>query len=136
MRAVRVVRNFSANVAPSHGTQILLEFHEGQIVSNPQVIQTLEATGLMKERYVVDTEDTTTSICPKCRALVNLSTDHIEAVQVRSARAGFTYGGSFFTYKLGDLEWRPWLVNELRNTDTNLDNVTASHCKACDHAFV
>ena len=123
--AVRVMRLFSANVS-KHGSPTYVTFTPGEIINDKFLAEEL----LRLKCPVVDSQDTATTICPKCRAVCS-SEAHAREVTIVQANAGFSYNAQYFSFQIGDILAYPWLIEKAKENRIPLETAMGIECPHC-----
>ena len=123
--AVRVMRLFSANVS-KYGSPTYVTFTPGEIISDTSLADEL----LRLKCPVVDSQDTTSTICPKCRAVCSLEA-HAREVTIVKANAGFSYNAQYFSFQTGDVLPYPWLIEQAKENHIPLETAMGIECPYC-----
>ena len=124
---VRVVQYFSTNVALTpRGTPVYVTFKPNEIVNYEPLVRRLLELGCP----VMPVDDTTTTICPKCRSLASWKTNAKEVTLVK-ANAGFSFNDQFFSFQIGDILAYPWLIDQAKKNRIPMETASGIECPHC-----
>lgn len=128
--AVKVLTDFACNISVAYGTTGLHEFHQGDIIADPNIAGELLRLGCQ----VAPVNDQDMVACPKCRAVFSSSANRTDAT-ITKVNASLNYDSRFYQWDAGEIVQYPWFVDALKKAGIPLDTIDAVKCPKCETVF-
>jgi hypothetical protein len=128
--AVKVLTDFACNISVAYGTTGLHEFHQGDIITDPNVAGELLRLGCQ----VAPVTDQDMVACPKCRTAFSSSAHSTQATIVK-VNTSIEYDRSSYKWESGEVVQYPWFVDALKKAGIPLDTIDAVKCPKCETVF-
>lgn len=125
--SVKALTSFGCNIYKEHGTNHFVEFREGDIITDPEIIAVL----VTSNAPIADVNDPHMVSCPQCRTVFDSRAFPIQATITR-VNCAIPYNSQFYKWTAGEVVPYPWLADALKTAGIPLTTIDAFRCPKCE----